>query len=86
MPAAPRKSLKSNTKAKLSASQAETKHEPRLTRGRTRAGAIFPVAPPALSVPKGYASTLQEIKIHLKNSRIRAVLTGGGSARIRARD
>jgi hypothetical protein len=48
--------------------------EPRLTRGRTRPGAIFPVAPPASALPETYAATLQEIKTHLRNSRIRAIL------------
>lgn len=51
----------------------ETK-EPRLARGRTRLDAIFPVAPPASSLPDGYAATLQEIKSHLRNARVRAVL------------
>ena len=74
MPATPRKSVKTKAKAKPAAPPAETKEEPRLTRGRTRAGAIFPVAPLAASVPEGYASTLREIKIHLRTSRIRAVL------------
>ncbi len=48
--------------------------EPRLSRGRARDGAIFPVAPTALSLPATYAATLQEIKTHLRNARIRAVL------------
>ena len=48
--------------------------EPRLSRGRTRPGAIFPVAPPASSLPESYATTLQEIKTHLRNARVRAVL------------
>ena len=46
----------------------------RLSRGRTRDGAIFPVAPPAASLPESYAATLQEIKKHLRSARIRAVL------------
>lgn len=48
--------------------------EPRLARGRTRVEAIFPVAPLASSLPEGYAATLQEIKSHLRNARVRAVL------------
>ena len=48
--------------------------EPRLARGRTRPEAIFPVAPLASSLPDGYAATLQEIKSHLRNARVRAVL------------
>jgi predicted nuclease of restriction endonuclease-like (RecB) superfamily len=47
---------------------------PRLARGRTRPGAIFPVAPLATSLPESYAATLQEIKAHLRNARVRAVL------------
>ena len=45
-----------------------------LARGRTRPGAIFPVAPPASSLPESYAATLQEIKSHLRQARVRAVL------------
>jgi predicted nuclease of restriction endonuclease-like (RecB) superfamily len=46
----------------------------RLTRGRARAEAIFPVAPSAASLPQSYAATLQEIKTHLRSARVRAVL------------
>lgn len=53
--------------------QAESK-EPRLSRGRTRPEAIFPVAPLAASLPESYAATLQEIKNHLRHARVRAVL------------
>lgn len=48
--------------------------EPRISRGSTRPGAIFPVAPPASTLPETYAATLQQIKTHLRNSRIRAIL------------
>ena len=48
--------------------------EPRISRGRTRSEAIFPVAPPASALPETYAATLQEIKAHLRNARIRAIL------------
>jgi predicted nuclease of restriction endonuclease-like (RecB) superfamily len=48
--------------------------EPRISRGRTRSEAIFPVAPPASALPETYAATLQEIKTHLRNARIRAIL------------
>ena len=48
--------------------------ESRISRGRTRPGAIFPVAPPVSALPETYAATLQEIKTHLRNSRIRAIL------------
>ncbi len=46
----------------------------RLARGRARDGAIFPVAPTALSLPATYAATLQEIETHLRNARVRAIL------------
>lgn len=46
----------------------------RLSRGRTRPEASFPVAPTAASLPESYAATLQEIKTHLRSARIRAVL------------
>lgn len=48
--------------------------EPRISRGRTRPEAIFPVAPPASALPETYAATFQEIKTHLRNARIRAIL------------
>lgn len=46
----------------------------RLSRGRTRPEAIFPVAPTAASLPESYADTLQQIKTHLRAARIRAIL------------
>lgn len=46
----------------------------RLSRGRTRPGAIFPVAPSAASLPESYAAPLQEIKTHLRSARVRAIL------------
>jgi predicted nuclease of restriction endonuclease-like (RecB) superfamily len=46
----------------------------RLSRGRVRPEAIFPVAPSATSLPESYAATLQEIKTHLRAARVRAVL------------
>jgi predicted nuclease of restriction endonuclease-like (RecB) superfamily len=48
--------------------------ETRLSRGRTRPEAIFPVAPSAASLPESYAATLQEIKSHLRSARVRAIL------------
>jgi predicted nuclease of restriction endonuclease-like (RecB) superfamily len=44
------------------------------SRGRTREGALFTAAPPKLSLPTGYAVTLQDIKEHLRSARVRAVL------------
>ncbi len=52
----------------------KTPGEPRLSRGRTRPEAIFPVAMPAAALPEGYATTLGEIKTHLRGARVRAVL------------
>lgn len=46
----------------------------RLSRGRTREGAIFPMAPPVATLPESYAATLQEIETHLRAARVRAVL------------
>ena len=63
MPAKSRKPITKNPEA------------PRLSRGRTRPGALFPVPPPPSSLPESYAATLQEIKTHLRNARIRAVLS-----------
>jgi predicted nuclease of restriction endonuclease-like (RecB) superfamily len=48
--------------------------EPRLSRGRTRAGAMFPAPSPAVHLPADYATTLQEIKTHLRSARVRAIL------------
>ena len=48
--------------------------ESRLSRGRTRPEAIFPVPPSASSLPESYAATLQEIKTHLRSARVRAIL------------
>lgn len=51
------------------------KPEPeRGSRGRTREGALFTAAPSKLSLPTGYEGTLQDIKGHLRNARVRAVL------------
>ncbi len=52
----------------------EKPDETRLSRGRTRPEAIFPVAPSAASLPESYAATLQEIKTHLRSARVRAIL------------
>lgn len=58
--------------------------EPRISRGRTRPEAIFPVAPPASALPETYAATLQEIKTHLRNARIRAILAANPTASVPA--
>jgi len=46
----------------------------RLSRGRTRESAVFPVPPAAAVLPESYAATLREIKTHLASARVRAVL------------
>ena len=55
-------------------STTEAPDDHRLSRGRARPDAIFPVAPSAASLPESYATTLQEIKTHLRSARIRAIL------------
>lgn len=62
------------SKKKLSEPTSEKLDDARLSRGRIRPEAIFPIAPNAASLPESYAATLQEIKAHLRSSRIRAVL------------
>lgn len=61
--------MSSKRKAEPSATR-----ETRLSRGRTRPEAIFPVPPAASTLPASYAATLREIKAHLRSARIRAVL------------
>ena len=63
-----------SSKKKASSAAPEGPSDTRLSRGRTRPDAIFPVAPSAASLPSSYAATLQEIKSHLRSARIRAVL------------
>ena len=63
-----------NSKKKTLKPSAEGPDNTRLSRGRTRPEAIFPVAPTAASMPESYAATLQEIKSHLRSARVRAVL------------
>ena len=64
----------SSKKPQIREQAAPTTNDTRLSRGRTRPGAIFPVAPAAASLPASYAATLQEIKSHLRSARVRAVL------------
>ena len=46
----------------------------RISRGHSRADAIFPVPPSASSLPADYGATLREVKMHLRSARVRAVL------------
>ena len=63
-----------SSKKKASSAAPEGPSDTRLSRGRSRPGAIFPVAPSAASLPESYAATLQEIKSHLRSARVRAIL------------
>jgi predicted nuclease of restriction endonuclease-like (RecB) superfamily len=63
-----------SNKKKPSNPGTEKPNDTRLSRGRTRPDAIFPVPPSAASLPESYAATLREIKNHLRGARIRAVL------------
>ncbi len=63
-----------SSKKKPSKPSTERPDDARLSRGRTRPEAIFPVAPNAASLPESYAATLQEIKSHLRSARVRAIL------------
>lgn len=63
-----------SSKKKASKATPEETSDTRLSRGRTRPDAIFPVAPSAASLPESYAATLQEIKSHLRSARVRAIL------------
>jgi len=46
----------------------------RLSRGRIRDDARFTAVPTVAGLPESYATTLQEIKTHLRSARVRAVL------------
>lgn len=48
--------------------------ETRLARGRTREEATFPAPPAVAGLPTDYGTTLEAIKQHLRQSRVRAVL------------
>lgn len=52
----------------------EKADDQRLSRGRSRPEAIFPVAPSTASLPERYADTLDAIKNHLRSARVRAIL------------
>ena len=59
---------------KSSKPTAQSLTKSRGSRGRVRDGAHFPAPPSKADLPVSYAGTLQEIKIHLRNARVRAVL------------
>ncbi len=52
---------------------------PRLSRGRSRDGAIFPAAPTAAAVPGDYLSTLADIKQRIQRERLRTVLAANAA-------
>ena len=51
----------------------------RRSRGRTREGASFPVAPPRSELPSGYAEALTEIKRRVQEERLRVVLAANSA-------
>src|SRR3990167_4237810 len=58
----------------MAAKKLDPAKELRLARGRTREDARF-TAPPSLSdLPESYGATLEEIKRHLQQARVRSVL------------
>ena len=59
---------------KSSKPTAQSLTKSRGSRGRVRDGTLFPAPPSKADLPISYAGTLQEIKIHLLNARVRAVL------------
>lgn len=72
MPASP-KSVKKSAAVPSPATDA------RLSRGRVRAGAGFPVAPSKASLPDGYADTLAGLKTRLAEARLRTVLAANSA-------
>ena len=53
--------------------------ERRLTRGRTRPEALFPVAPPRAALPRDYAASLAAIKSRIEQERLRIVLSANAA-------
>jgi len=58
---------------------AEATADERLSQGRSREEARFTAAPPMAGLPPAYASTLEEIKRHLQQSRLRTVLAANAA-------
>ena len=54
--------------------KAVVSQQERLSRGRTRQDASFPVGPRPAQLPESYAATLEEIKRHLQQARVKSVL------------
>ena len=72
MPRAPKKPSAAGSFARPG--QAVPADDSRLARGRVRVGARFTAAPSLAHLPESYAATLEEIKRHLQQARVRAVL------------
>ena len=51
----------------------------RVTRGRTRDGASFPVAPSRAELPEGYAAVLDEINGRIQTERLRVVMSANSA-------
>lgn len=66
-------------KKNLQPSSAEATADERLSLGRSREEARFTAPPPVAGLPAAYASTLEEIKRHLQQSRLRTVLAANAS-------
>jgi predicted nuclease of restriction endonuclease-like (RecB) superfamily len=51
----------------------------RRSRGRTREGTSFPVAPPAAELPEGYAAFLADLKTRVERERLRVVVAANSA-------
>jgi len=52
---------------------------PRRSRGRSREGTSFPVAPPATELPGGYAAFLADLKRRVERERLRVVVAANSA-------
>ena len=57
----------------------KTISETRKSRGQARSEVIFPVAPTAVELPKGYAALLEDLKVRIRNERLRVVMTSNAA-------
>ena len=55
------------------------RNESRLTRGRARPEATFPVAPPKAALPQAYAAALAAIRARIQQERLRVVLSANAA-------
>lgn len=49
------------------------------SRGRSREGASFPIAPPRFELPRDYVETLAEIKRRIQDQRLRVILAANSA-------